>query len=119
MKSPFEFLLLNSKTFYSKNLELFLNDTANILTLAYGKKWKVSVLLNVLEQLNIFIADHKEESEIEYDDLEAEDVELTLLNNLISYDFNKLEDKIITIDILELLRDQILDQIEIEVIQDV
>ena len=52
-------LVLNSKTFYSKNLEMFLDnydgETPNVLILAYGMYWKTSVYLNVLEKINLFI----------------------------------------------------------------
>lgn len=55
----FELLELNSKLFYSENLKLFLNenneDIPNILTLAYGKQWKLNILLNVLEKINLKI----------------------------------------------------------------
>ncbi len=55
----FELLELNSKLFYSDNLQLFLDetkeDTSNILTLAYGKQWKLNILLNVLEKINLQI----------------------------------------------------------------
>ncbi len=56
----FELLELNSKLFYSDNLQLFLKETeegtSNILTLAYGKQWKLNILLNVLEKINLQIA---------------------------------------------------------------
>ena len=55
----FELLELNSKLFYSDNLQLFLKETeegtSNILTLAYGKQWKLNILLNVLEKINLQI----------------------------------------------------------------
>lgn len=55
----FELLELNSKLFYSDNLQLFLKETeegtSNILTLAYGRQWKLNILLNVLEKINLQI----------------------------------------------------------------
>ena len=55
----FELLELNSKLFYSDNLQRFLKETeegtSNILTLAYGKQWKLNILLNVLEKINLQI----------------------------------------------------------------
>jgi hypothetical protein len=60
----YEFLLLNSKSFYSKNLKLFLDDfkttnKANLLLLAYGTNWKINVMLNVLSKINLFISHEK------------------------------------------------------------
>ncbi len=59
----FELLELNSKLFYSENLKLFLDDindeVPNILTLAYGKQWKLNILLNVLEKINLKIEQNK------------------------------------------------------------
>jgi len=56
-KTPYELLALNSKDFYSKNLELFLeevktNNNVNLLLLAFGEKWKLNLVFNVLEKLN-------------------------------------------------------------------
>lgn len=39
-------------------LEMYANDDANILILALGEKWKLNILLNTLEKLNIFIEDN-------------------------------------------------------------
>ena len=50
------YLELNSQTFYSQNLKLFLdaikNDDENILILCYGLKWKINILLNTLEKID-------------------------------------------------------------------
>ncbi len=59
--AKYSFLLLNSKSFYSKNLQLFLEDAkqngdSNILLLGYGKHWKINILLNTLENINLFIS---------------------------------------------------------------
>lgn len=58
--SEFELLKLNSKTFYSKNLPLFLdairNDNENILMLCYGEHWKENVVANVLEKTNVLLS---------------------------------------------------------------
>jgi len=55
----FELLELNSKLFYSDNLQLFLDEmqegSFNILTLVYGKHWKLNMQLNILEKLNLQI----------------------------------------------------------------
>jgi len=57
VKTPYELLSLNSKDFYNINLELFLdelknNDVLNLLLLAFGNKWKLNLIFNVLEKLN-------------------------------------------------------------------
>lgn len=82
----FEFLELNSKLFYSENLKLFLDETnegiPNILTLAYGKQWKLNILLNVLEKINLEIEQNEKMShktfqlEVMYHLLEGLDMEL-------------------------------------------
>jgi len=56
-----EILELNSKTFYSHNLVLFLKATRNgnedILMLCYGKHWQENIVANILEKTNLFIFD--------------------------------------------------------------
>ena len=57
----FELLELNSKTFYSQNLVLFLEavkaDNEDIMMLCYGEHWKQNIIANVLEKTNLFIFD--------------------------------------------------------------
>lgn len=59
--TEFEILELNSKTFYSQNLVLFLEalKTGNedVLMLCYGEHWKQNIVANVLEKINLFIFD--------------------------------------------------------------
>ena len=59
--SEFEKLEINSKTFYSKNLVLFLdavkNQNEDILMLCYGEYWKENIVANTLEETNIFLFD--------------------------------------------------------------
>ncbi|MDD4329877.1 MAG: response regulator [Aliarcobacter sp.] len=54
--SEFEFLELNSKTFYSQNLLLFLKsikiNNEDIMMLCYGEQWKQNIVANVLEKTN-------------------------------------------------------------------
>lgn len=57
----YEFLLLNSKGFYSINLMLYLdrvmiNHTSNLRLLAYGRNWKINTMLNILSKVNMFIS---------------------------------------------------------------
>jgi hypothetical protein len=55
----YEVLELNSKIFYSQNLVLFIEaikeQNENILMLAYGRRWKLNIILNVIENLNLYI----------------------------------------------------------------
>ncbi len=55
----YEVLELNSKTFYSQNLTLFLDaikeQNENLLMLSYGRQWKLNIILNVIESLNLYI----------------------------------------------------------------
>ena len=61
--SEFELLELNSKTFYSHNLFLFLEsiktNNEDIMMLCYGEQWKQNIVANVLEKTNLFIFDIK------------------------------------------------------------
>jgi len=64
--TKYEFLLLNSKSFYSRNLQLFLedvkqNENPNLLLLGYGEQWKFNILLNTLEKINLFISNSETE----------------------------------------------------------
>lgn len=55
----YEVLELNSKTFYSQNLALYLEtiktDNDNLLMLAYGKQWELNIILKVIESINLYI----------------------------------------------------------------
>ena len=57
--SEFELLELNSKTFYSHNLMLFLealkSDREDIMMLCYGEHWKQNIVANILEKTNILL----------------------------------------------------------------
>ncbi len=70
--SSVELLELNSKTFYSKNLKLFLESYRrqehNILMLCYGQRWEANVCCNILEKLNLFLYENEDEF-IEYSEL--------------------------------------------------
>ena len=62
----FKKLELNSKDFYSQNLQLFLdnyreNGKIELLMLSYGKRWKLDIILNCMEKINYFIEDNKKE----------------------------------------------------------
>jgi len=51
----FPFLSINSKDFYSKHLELFINElrsgSVNLLLLQFGERWRLSLLLQLRDQL--------------------------------------------------------------------
>ena len=69
----FKKLELNSKDFYSQNLKIFLEnyrESGNIelLMLSYGQRWKLDIVLNCMEKINIFIETHKDEEDILYDE---------------------------------------------------
>ena len=61
-----ESLLRISPSSLYNNIEVFLNayekKGSNILMLALGEKWQFNILLNTLEQLNIFIQNNEKES---------------------------------------------------------
>ena len=82
--SEFEYLELNSKTFYSKNLELFLeavnSKNENILMLCYGENWKLNIVSNILEKINLFIS-KQTENDIELMNFCSE-VDIKKLSNL-------------------------------------
>ena len=82
--SEFEYLELNSKTFYSKNLELFLeavnSKNKNILMLCYGENWKLNIISNILEKINLFIS-KQTENDIELMNFCSE-VDIKKLSNL-------------------------------------
>lgn len=67
----YEILYLSSEAFYSKNLILFLEDfeadNVNIRILTFGKQWKLNIILNILENVNIFIEENID-NDIDYDD---------------------------------------------------
>jgi len=67
--TSYEFLLLNSKSFYSQNLKLYFdeimkNDISNLRLLAYGENWKISLLLNTLQKVNLFISENKHKEKV-------------------------------------------------------
>jgi len=75
----FPFLHINSKEFYSENLKLFIeafeeSNAVNLLVLQFGKKWKLSLLLNLRN--NIAVALNKEALKVQFPDSEIDDSEL-------------------------------------------
>ena len=75
----FPFLHINSKDFYSENLKMFIeacdeSNGINLLVLQFGKKWKLSLLLNLRN--NIAVALNKETLKVQFPDSEIDDSEL-------------------------------------------
>lgn len=75
----FPFLHINSKEFYSENLKLFIEaceeqNIVNLLLLQFGKKWKLSLLLNLRN--NIAVSLNKQELKAKLKDVEIDDSEL-------------------------------------------
>ena len=60
------FRVESAKSFYSRNLKLFFeeinkHENSNLLLLGYGEHWKLNVLLNTLENVNLFITNSRKE----------------------------------------------------------
>lgn len=75
----FPFLHINSKEFYSGNLKIFIeacevSSTVNLLALQFGKKWKLSLLLNLRN--DIVVALNKQVLKSQFPDAEIDDSEL-------------------------------------------
>lgn len=116
--SPIEHLLLNSKKFYSVNLKLFLeiskNTKPNLLVLALGENWKINLLLNSLERINLFIGKNNNEEIIDYDEFEDE-IHMDLIKDFLNFeqpttknDFIKMKDlKKLTQDLTNQIKQQV------------
>ncbi|MBD3842860.1 MAG: response regulator, partial [Campylobacterales bacterium] len=69
--SEYQLLELNSKTFYSQNLKLFLEavKTGNedIMMLCYGENWKLNIVSNILEKTN-YLLGQIDENKIFYEE---------------------------------------------------
>ena len=101
---------INSKTFYSTNLELFLKavkeNKENILMLPYGQKWKLNIILNILEKLNRFIEQYLDKESILYKKFTKEvDIEkIFMIDNKLNF---LRKSKKVAIDDIKNLRDEI------------
>lgn len=114
--SPFEHLLLNSKNFYSNNLQLFLELSKeckpNLLVLAFGENWKINLLLNSLEKMNVFIGKNNSAESIVYEEF-ADEVQMDLIRDFLifdepSNDFLKMQDfKKLTKDLTNQIKQQV------------
>lgn len=75
----FPFLHINSKEFYTVKLKMFIDSceasgAVNLLVLQFGKKWKLSLLLNLRN--NIAVALNKEALKVQFPDSKIDDSEL-------------------------------------------
>jgi hypothetical protein len=105
-KTPYELLALNSKDFYSKNLELFLkevktNNNVNLLLLAFGEKWKLNLIFNVLEKLNTINCNDIDD----WDEFNDES-DIHSINDLIDLEVFKDEEEI-TFEVIENIKNLI------------
>lgn len=101
------FLNVNSKLFYSKNLQMFLDDAiekgiCNLLMIQYGFKWQLNLLLNYRNNINM-IKEENEGNKVYVRELETN--ELILQN--IKLDWLKLGNHIISSDEFEDLKKKI------------
>ena len=113
---PYAHLLLNSKKFYSQNLELFLKmsleEKPNLLVLAFGENWKINLLLNSLEKINVFIGKNNFAENITYEEFEDE-VHIDLIRDFLIFeqpvnDFLKIQDfKKLTKDLTNQIKQQV------------
>jgi len=119
MAQPYEFLQLNSKELYTKNLKLFLETNGNnLLQLAYGEEWEVNRLLNKLEKINKFIEDNKIEGDGEnaYYSEFSEKINSDLLQTLIEDLTIEAKDTVIKIEEIERISKKILNKIKMKAI---
>ena len=103
---PNEKLSLNSKDLYSKNLRLFLDelkvDNINLRVLAYGEKWELNLVLNILEKINkIKQNDFEDFSEF------RDKTKIEMIEYLINIDKFKKNNEI-TLDVIEKIKKDIL-----------
>lgn len=117
---PFKQMLLNSKKFYSQNLELFLKMSregeSNPLVLAFGEKWKINLLLNSLEKINIYIEKKDLEEDILYEEFEDE-TQLDLIKDFL--EFEKPDEEFIKMDDLKKLAKKLTNQIKQQIVLNV
>jgi hypothetical protein len=117
-KGKYEFLLLNSKSFYSQNLQLFLDDVkegkdANVLLLGYGKQWKFNILLNTLEKINLFISNSQRECKVKIKLSRFKtSTKIENINGMIDFEYPEIEGGGISLDNLKLFEKQIKEEIQ-------
>lgn len=110
-------LEITAKSLYA-NLLVFLSHypaSSHILMLAYGEKWSINIFLNILERLNIFIEDNKDDLTEDYDDFE-DDFDLIRLKNIIGIEEyiskiskNKNSNQTIGMSQIKIIRDSLVE----------
>ena len=115
--TPYEFLQLNSKDLYTKNLKLFLETNENnLLALAYGENCEINILLNKLEKINKFIEDNRLNGDGEnayYSDF-SEKINIDLLKKLIIDLPIEEETTVIKVEDIEEISTKILNKIKMK-----
>ena len=118
LETPFEFLLLSSKVFYSKNLKLFLeSESKNILILAYGKQWKLNKMIEILEKITLFMEKNKNKDKISINRLKN-DIDFAILAKLTEVEQTELEG-VVKRDYLENFIKKLTTKIKQQVVLDV
>lgn len=111
----YEELTLSSINLYSKNLVLFLNEfrngNKNVLILSYGKKWKLNIILNILEKITYFIDEHYNDEDIDFDEFKNFTNYELLVNLNVSFYKIKIEDNWTYIQEIIEFRNDILEHI--------
>lgn len=122
LNSPFEFLLVNSKVLYSNNLKIFLDDcrkgNMDLLKIGYGEKWKLTLLLNSLEKINLYLGYNESEDMVYYEEF-IEETNLLLIKKFIKYEKPKLKNGGVKISDLKKLSADITNQIKEQVVLNV
>lgn len=120
--SPFVHLLLNSKKFYSNNLKLFLelskNNKPNLLVLAFGENWKINLLLNSLEKINLEVGKNIEKEELRWDGFKMK-TKLELISDFVKIKEPELVNNFVSIQNLKKLTKDITNQIKQQVVLNV
>ncbi len=88
-----EFMLINVTEFYSDNLLYFMENGAdNLLELAFGKNWEISILLDSIQKVTLYAKRFEKKP---WDIVEGE---LNLHDIIIDKYFSELTSKFITVE---------------------
>lgn len=118
-KTSYEFLLLNSKSFYSQNLKLFLDDAVdnndeNLLLLAYGKNWKINLMLSVLSEVNLYISKNKDKKIKKFTEF-TRTTKIDMIKDLIDIEYPPEEAGKVKMSDLGIFAEQVSEKIKQEV----
>lgn len=119
---PFEHLLLNSKTLYSNNLKLFLDNVkannTKLLILALGSHWKLNLLLTILEKINLYVGVNSNENEIVYDDF-MDETNIELIEDFLIFEKPTIDNDFVKMSELKKLTQDLTNQIKQQVVLNV